>query len=245
MKMKSESGAGRASRCTRPATRRAALRGLASCPREPVGELCHYVATTMTKSQFQFDGHSFAIKTAKLFAQLNDPVWCDKCNGGKGKELSWAIDVQAEDGEVDDEVIAPSAEIIDLAISPKNWMELSGIVSQWKTAIRPETNDRYGMTYVWDHSLISTCKVEIGERNGDSFAVTVVGDNEDQQHFRISANARFAGIHVYFSGADNAASVAERLAESEDISNLTPSPFQSTGAKYNAGHVVFTPGKAA
>jgi hypothetical protein len=198
----------------------------------------------MTESQFQFDGHSFAIETAKLFAHLNDPVWCDKCNQGKGKELSWGIEIQAAYGEVDDEVSAPSVEIDDLAISPKNWAELSGIVSQWKTSIRPETDDRYGMTYVWDHSLISSCKVEIGERNGDSFAVTVVGNNEEQKHFRISANVRFAGIDVYFSGAENAASVAARLAESVDISNLTPSPFHSTGAKYNAGQVVFAPKEA-
>ena len=194
---------------------------------------------------FQFDGHSFAIKTALLSAHLNDPVWCDKSNRGQRKELSWALAIEAYEAEVNDEVIAPSVAIDDLAISPTNWTELAGIVTQWTTAIRRETDDRYGMTYVWDHSLISACKVEIGERSGDSFAITVAGVNEVQEHFQISAIARFAGIHVYFSGADNAASVAERLATSVDISNLIPSSFRSTGAKYNAGYVVFAPAEAA
>lgn len=199
----------------------------------------------MTSPQFQFDGHSFTIKSARIFAHLNDPVWCDQCNGGKGKKLMWCIAFESEDSEVDDEVIAPTVDIDDLAISPSNWTALSGIQSRWETSIRPETKDRYGMTYVWDHSLISSCRVEFGERTGDSFAVVIAGENEDRKRFEVSACVPFTGIDVYFSRAETAESVAARLATFLDISNLTPSQYFSTMAKndasYNAGYAVFVP----
>lgn len=97
------------------------------------------------------------------------------------------------------------------------------------------------MTYVWSHSLISSCIVEIGKRTGDSFAISIVGENEDKERFEISTIIQFTGINVYFSGIDTVESVESRLAESFDISNLNHSPFKSTGSKYNAGHVVFSP----
>ncbi|WP_182870170.1 hypothetical protein [Stieleria mannarensis] len=199
----------------------------------------------MNSPQFFFDDHSFSLKSARLFAHLNDPRWCDTCNRGNDKSLRWCIDIEAECTEVDEEVVAPTVEIDDLAISVSNWTALSGTVVKWDKSIRPETRDRYGMTYVWDHVLISSCSVEIGERIGDLFAVEIDGENEDHERFKIVHTVRFHGIQVYFSGSDTAESVSDRLAGYLDISNLNRSSFHSTGAKYNAGHVVFTPADKA
>ncbi|MFO0820553.1 MAG: hypothetical protein U1A77_21580 [Pirellulales bacterium] len=195
----------------------------------------------MSANVFKFNGHEFPVAHARLSASLADPVWCDQCNKGAGKALSWSLELEADEREVNGDLIAPSIDINDLPITPKSWPELAGQSAEWHTPLRPETGDRYGMTYVWDHKLIREAKVSIGRRDGLCFQVSVEGASEEGEEFRVQAEAPFTGVQVHFSGADTAESVIARLALVLDTSSLQPGPFKTNRAKYNAGYRQFTP----
>jgi hypothetical protein len=44
----------------------------------------------LSDNVFKFNGHEFPVANARLSASLADPVWCDQCNKGAGKALSWS-----------------------------------------------------------------------------------------------------------------------------------------------------------
>jgi hypothetical protein len=183
-------------------------------------------------SQFTFDGHAYQIVKAEITAAIGDPYWCDTYNHGKGKSISWFILFETESD--DDELFPPSVDFDGIQIDVKNWHDLVGYQTQWTTPINPNTDDRYGMTYVYDHQLISRGHIQITGRDGAKFHVVASGQNEWGEGFAINAPAEFMGIYVRGSEIDNDETIRVRLKQYLDDVNLTGTPFKLSH-KYDSG----------
>ena len=184
------------------------------------------------KSEFVFDGREYQIVKAEITAAIGDPYWCDTYNHGKGKSISWFILFETESN--DDELSPPSVDFDGIQIDVKNWHDLVGYQTQWSDPINPNTDDRYGMTYVYDHQLISRGHIQITGRNGAKFQVVASGQNEGGERFAINAPAEFIGIYVRGSENDNDETIRVRLKQYLDDFNLTGAPF-TLGHKYVSG----------
>lgn len=183
-------------------------------------------------SKFIFDGHDYRIVSSRIDAAIGDPYWCDTYNKGKGKTISWSIrfETETDDGELS----PPNVNLDGIQIDVRNWHDLVGHQSQWKEAINPETDARYGMTYVYDHQLISNGSVQITNRNGTKFQVVASGTNEEGQRFSIDAPAEFMGIYVHGSETDSDGTIRSRLKHYIDDANLTGTSFK-LDHKYDSG----------
>lgn len=183
-------------------------------------------------STLVFDGHDFRIVQADIVAAIGDPYWCDTYNHGNEKTISWSIRFLTE---TDDEgLLAPSVDFDALEIVVPNWHNLTGYQAKWTQPINKATDERYGLTYVYDHQLITAGNLEIVEREGDLFHVLATGENEDGQTFSIDAWARFLGISVRGSECDTDDTIRNRLKQFIDDANLRGSAFQLKG-KYESG----------
>jgi hypothetical protein len=184
------------------------------------------------KSQFTFDGHAYQIVKAEIMATIGDPYWCDTYNHGKGKAIAWFILFETESD--DDELSPPSVDFDGIQIDVKNWHDLVGCQTQWTESINPATDDRYGMTYVFDHQLISKGRIQITARDGTRFQVVASGENEYGDKFAINAPAEFMGIYVRGSESDNDETIRARLKQYIDDVHLAGTPFK-LGHKYGSG----------
>ncbi len=175
-------------------------------------------------STIAFDGRDYRIVSAKIFASIGDPYWCDTYNHGKGKPISWSIRFETESD--DKELAPPNIDFEGIQITGRNWHDLRGYESHWSDPINSETGERYGMTYVYDHQLIRKGNVQISARDGVRFHVNASGQNEEGQHFAIDAPAEFAGIYVNGSEPDTDETIRDRLLTYIDDDNLTGTPFR-------------------
>ena len=185
-----------------------------------------------TESQFIFDGHEYQIKNAQIVAAIGDPYWCDTYNNGNGKSISWSISFDTTSDN--DDLSPPNVDFDGININVKNWHDLVGYKTKWSDSINSETDDRYGMTYVYDHQLISNGSVQISARRGADFQIIASGQNEEGQRFTINAPAEFKGIYVHGSENDTDESIRKRVKQQIDDSNLTGSPFKLEH-KYGSG----------
>lgn len=183
-------------------------------------------------SQFKVDGHEYQIVNAHIVAAIGDPYWCDTYNNGQGKSISWSISFETE---TDDNELSPANVDFDvLPIRVKSWHDLVGYETQWTDPINPETDERYGLTYVYDHQLISNGSIRITNRDGTIFQVVASGQNEEGQQFTINAAAEFKGIYVRGSENDTDETIRARLKQYIDDTNLTGTPFE-LDHKYDSG----------
>jgi hypothetical protein len=188
-------------------------------------------------SKFTFDGRQYQITNAEILAAIGDPYWCDTFNKGKGKTISWGIRFQTETDEEDDDdgdMPHPNVDFDGLQIRVKNWYDLAGYEAAWDKPINPETDQRYGMTYVFDHQLISTGRLQIASRKGTEFRIVASGQNEEGQQFSIDAPAVFKGIYVRGSERDSDDTIRARLKQHMDDTNLVGTPFK-LDVKYDSG----------
>ncbi len=169
-------------------------------------------------SRFTFDGIDYEVAKAEITAAVAD-------SNGEGYKLYWGIEFVSVDREVEGDFISPC---IDFSLQPNiaNWHDLAGVKMQWSTPINPETDARYGLTYVYDHQLISSGSLEITSRDGDLFRIVASGQNEEGQKFEIDAPARFIGIFVRGTKSDNERTIQERLSRLIDASDLQGSRFE-------------------
>jgi hypothetical protein len=186
-------------------------------------------------SRMVFDGTAYAIDHADIVAALPDPYWCDTYNKGKGKALSWSIRFEAKEKVLDDEPRSPNVEFNGLDfLKIKDWHDLVGTSVTWSKPVNETTGERYGTTYVFDHQLIMTGKLEITRRKGTVFSVVASGVNEESQKFEIDAPAKFTGVYVRASGKDNKKTIQSRLLEHLTLDNLRPAPMEFR-QKYESG----------
>lgn len=176
-----------------------------------------------TPSKFVFDGHEYRIVTGQITASIGDPYWCDTYNDGNGKAIAWSIHFSTESD--DEELSPPNVDFDGIQIDVPNWHDLVGYSTRWGDAINIETDDRYGMVYVYDHQLISNGSVQITARDGKSFLVEATGQNEQGQRFTIVSPAEFMGIYVRGSEKDSDETIRARLKQYLDDVNLTGTPF--------------------
>lgn len=190
----------------------------------PNTETSNRPAPMPSKSEFTFDGHEYQVVDAQIVAAIGDPYWCDTYNNGQGKSISWSISFETETD--DDELSPPNVDFDVLPIRVKNWHYLVGYETQWTDPINAETDDRYGLTYVYDHQLISNGSIQIKKRDGARFQVVASGQNEEGQQFTINAAAEFKGIYVRGSEKDTDETIVDRLRQYIDDANLTGTPFK-------------------
>jgi hypothetical protein len=173
---------------------------------------------TSAPSRFTFDGIEYEVAKAEITAAVAD-------SNGEGYKLYWGIEFVSVDREVEGDFISPS---VDFSLQPNiaDWHDLAGIKMKWSTPINPETDARYGLTYVYDHQLISSGSLEITSRDGDRFRIVASGQNEDGHEFEIDAPARFVGIYVNGTKSDDKTTIQERLSRLIDASDLQGSRFE-------------------
>src|SRR5262249_53268359 len=152
-----------------------------------------------------------------IIAAISDPYWCDTYNNGQGKSISWSISFKTKTS--DDELSPANVDFDVLPIRVKNWHDLVGYKIQWIDPINPETDDRYGLTYVYDHQLISNGSIQITRRDGTRFHIVASGKNEEGQQFTINAAAEFKGIYVHGSETDSDETIRARLKQYIDDAN--------------------------
>ncbi len=195
-----------------------------------------------TSPPFVFDGQECRIVEAEIIATIRDPYWCDTYNNGQDKSISWSISFEAE--SVNEEFKPAGVDFDGLPIRVNNWHNLVGYALQWTEAINPETDDRYGLTYVYDHLLITGGDLLVTKRAGATFQIIASGLDEAKQKFAINAPATFKGIYVRGSENDTSETIFQRLKEQIDDANLTGTPFK-LDHRYDSGvrmgHAFFSP----
>lgn len=147
--------------------------------------------------------------------------------------ISWSIGFETE-SDNEDEFPPPHVDFDGIEISVKNWHNLVGYEAAWDKPINAQTDERYGMVYVYDHQLISDGRVHITGRNGTEFRIVASGKNEEGQTFSIDAPAVFKGIYVRGSERDSDETIRARLREQIDDTNLIGTPFK-LDFKYDSG----------
>ena len=101
---------------------------------------------------FVFDGREYILARAEIVGVLPDPYWCDTYNKGLGKSFSWSISFETIPEEIDDDNISPQVDFDNLGIvNVLDWQDLVGTSVAWSEPIDSQTNQRYGMTYLYDH----------------------------------------------------------------------------------------------
>lgn len=183
-------------------------------------------------SKLVFDGREYKITKGEIVAALGDPYWCDTYNGGKGKSLGWSIEFETDSNDLD--FPSPSVSFDGIQVDIKNWHELVGYQNQWTDAINSETDDRYGLIYVYNHQLISDGRIQIVARDRAKFRIVASGQNEEGQRFTVDGIADFKGIYVHGSEKDSEATIRARLRQYLNDENLTGSPFE-LDHKYDSG----------
>jgi hypothetical protein len=185
-------------------------------------------------SKFTFDGREYPIGKAEIVAAIGDPYWCDTYNHGAGKSIAWSISFEAKTAA--GELSPPSVDFdgIQIDVKNKNWRDLVGYKTQWNEPINPKTDERYGLTYLSDHLLISNGQVQITNRQGAKFQIVASGKDEEGQQFAINAPAEFKGIYVRGSERDSDETIRARLKQYIDDANLTGTPF-TLDRKYDSG----------
>jgi hypothetical protein len=199
--------------------------GIAGCSRSST-ESPQAMATI---GRFTFDGQEEEISVAEIVATLPDPYWFDTYNNGEAKSLRlrWSIRIVAKEREIEGELLSPHVDFDGLDnLKIANWHDLVGITVSWSEPINDETGERYGMTYVWDHQLITNGKLRITDRDGTTFRVIASGENEQGQSFSIDAPVKFVGVIVHASGRDSDEQVRERLSKHLSLTNVKPAPLE-------------------
>lgn len=186
-------------------------------------------------SNFIFDGKKSKLERCTLGASLPDPYWCDQYNHGEGKEIVWWLDFRAAASEHKGEIIAPTIDIDGLPVTLSSWKQLARTSVQWKKPINPATDERYGLTYVFDHQLITACTVEFRSRRRNRFKVLVEGRDARRKRFSIEAMIPFQGVRVGATTNETASQIESRLGEILDLAELKAGPLQADGANYDSG----------
>lgn len=200
------------------------------------------VSTQMPQTpRFTFDGRDYRIAEATILAAIGDPYWCDTYNNGRGKSISWSICFETP---ADEEGLSRHVEFDGFQVNVRNWHDLVGYRARWSGPINPETNEAYGVTYRYDHLLISAGSIQITSRDGTRFRIVASGEDEEGQRFAIDAAAEFRGIYVKGSERDTDETIRARVREYIDDSNLIGSPFElhhQYDSGIRMGHAFYSP----
>lgn len=195
----------------------------------------------VVQSRLVFDGVDYQIAHAEISGYLPNPEQSDVRN----KSLQWSIYVEAA-GKADNEggETAPHVDFDGLdSLKVKDWQNLTGASVLWTEPINDKTNNRYGLTYVWDHQLITKSTLKIVSRKGTQFRVVSSGENERGQRFAIDATVEFTGIRVEGSDKDNDVTVKARLSQHVSLANLKAQPYKMDLQldPLKVGHAMFEP----
>lgn len=219
-----------------------AIAGCSNTMAEPTGKLSG-------SGHLIFDGNNYEVGRAEIRGHLADPYWCDTYNKGRGKQLGWSIRFEAVEREIDGERLSPSIDFDGLPpLKVSNWPDLTEMSVTWSTPTKGKTNDRYGLTYLFDHQLIVQGSLKIVSRDGIRFRVVASGKNEEGQTFSIDAPAEFVGIYVEGTEKDNDRAIRDRLSKQIAVEHLIPGKLEfdheikyENGAAF--GQVHFKPKK--
>ena len=217
--------------------------------------------------EFTLKGKPFALKSAELFATILDPSRLPKHLPEGDPRPFWSLEVWAEGKWIEDEwdeeemggVEAEArATAEEMRFPIRRWQDLVGATVEWAGPYDQKVGGPYGGFYLGEHDSISRARLRFTERDGTTFrfewegVCNVYGDEgyEREVPFSAAGWARFTGVTVQGSGADNDESLRGRLARYFDPSDFVQGPLlrrdyrQSFFRRYKSCHAVFTPSDA-
>jgi hypothetical protein len=184
----------------------------------------------------------FQIATAKITGAISDPYWCDKYNGGKGKELTWEIEVETKGRMFDGESWRPNLGH-SMVLPVRRWIDLEGQSRSWKVAVDRKTGEPNGSFYVFEHADIPRATLTFGRRKGNAFRID--WDGECHVHwsepyrknvpFFLTALATFDGVDVHGSERDDKTAFRDRLGEYLDADDFRAGPIRRDEHEYKNG----------
>jgi hypothetical protein len=195
---------------------------------------------TMT---FRLDDHEFPIKKALLWAELNDPYWCDEFNEGNARDLMWAIDIYADRSKVLFKYPIPHVYHHAIQFEIQRWTELSGQTQSWDNPIDEATGEPNGSFVVREHGDILESELTIGERDGQSFQVQWNGlcdrhwesNGRSEAEFSIDTKVLFTEVIVRGNEKDTKESFCQRLAEYLNPDDFIQQEIHRNNHRYQSG----------
>lgn len=180
-------------------------------------------------STFHFSENHYPIASATVAGWLNDPVWCDNFNNGKGKSLQWLLEIEGASIPADD-LGSPQVSFDGLDIDVTRWQHLDGFHQSWSHWKNPRTGDRYAMTYHSGHDSVEQGELRVFGRHQNQFRVVASGGLPNTTPFELDATFTFTKITVIGSEMDNEKSLQQRLNDAMPDNDLILTEFEREGA---------------
>jgi hypothetical protein len=192
---------------------------------------------------FRLDDHEFPIKKASLWAELNDPYWCNEFNAGDGRDLMWAIDIHADRSKVPFKYPIPHVYHHAIRFQIQQWTQLSGQSQSWDSPIDDVTGEPNGSFVIREHGDIFESELSIGDRDDHSFQVQWNGlcdrhwesDGSSDAEFSIEAKVVFTEVIVRGNEKDTKESFRQRLAEHLNPDDFVQQEIHRNNHRYQSG----------
>ena len=176
-------------------------------------------------SSFHFSENEYPISSATVAGWLNDPVWCDEFNDGKGKSLQWSLEIEGASIPADD-LGSPRVSFDGLDIDITRWKDLDGFNQSWSDWKNPRTGDRYAMTYHSGHDSVELGELRVIARHQNEFRVAAHGGMPNTTPFELNATFTFTKITVVGNATDDEKSLQQRLDDALPDNDLVLSTFE-------------------
>jgi hypothetical protein len=203
-------------------------------------------------SHLLLNDRRFQIVAATITGVIADPYWCDKHNGGKGKELKWEIEVETKGRMFDGDLWRPNLGH-SMVLPVRRWIDLVGQSRSWNVPVDRETGEPNGSFYVFEHADMPRATLTFGKRKGNVLRI----DWEGKCHvhwsepyrknvpFSLKAAATFQGVDVHGTERDDKTAFRNRLGEYLDPADFRAGPIRLSEHKYKNGarlaSIHFTP----
>lgn len=180
-------------------------------------------------SIFRFSHNKYPITSATLSGFINDPEWCDQYNEGKGKALTWLLEIHGAQ-IANDDLGPPQVSFDGLDIHVSDWLQINGFTQNWSEWMNPRTGDRYAMTYHSGYDSVASGDVAVVGRHENLFRVISSGGTDDTTPFSIDATFTFTGVTVHGSPDEDEAALKRRLDAELPNNDLVLSLFERDNA---------------
>lgn len=180
-------------------------------------------------SSFHFSENDYPIASATIAGWLNDPVWCDEFNNGKGKSLQWLFEIEGAPIPADD-LGSPRVSFDGLDIDVTRWQDLDGFNQSWSDSKNPRTGDWYAATYHSGHDSVELGELGIIARHKGQFRVAAHGGMPNTTPFEFDATFTFTKITVIGNERDDEESLQKRLDDALPGTDMVLSTFEREDA---------------
>jgi len=201
--------------------------------------------------QLTLRDRAFQIEQATLSAQMQDPYWCDKWNGGVSWQPLLSLELQAAEVEYDGEIWSPVLSHDWLPFPSRDWRALANREVKWPEAA--VTGPQDGDMYVFGHHDVYEDELVFGDRRGLEVDVSWHGlcdifwDEEfgERVPFAATATTRFSAVCLLGCGQDDADTFLERFALYLNPDDFVQGAVLADGNRYADGmpmaRCLFTP----